>query len=198
MLRFLVRRTGQGALVLWLISMVVFALFFVVPNNVARTLAGRQATAQTVALIERRLGLDLPLWQQYVGFVGRALRGDLGYDYYHQVPVTTIIGQALPVTLSLVIGAAILWLVLGIFNGVVSAVRARSFLDRSLTAWRQLETPDDHAAQQVRTFLALLEMIRLKLVRVFQSGNFGPIRVYKRPRPADAPHPIGDPEAHRG
>jgi len=48
------------------------------------------------------------------------------------------------------------------------------------------------------TFLALLEMIRLKLVRVFQSGACGPIRVYKRPRPIDAPHPIGDPEAHRG
>src|SRR6476620_5098672 len=46
------------------------------------------------------------------------------------------------------------------------------------------------------TFLALLEMIRLKLVRVFQSGSFGPIRIYKRARPADAPHPIGDPEAH--
>jgi segregation and condensation protein A len=48
------------------------------------------------------------------------------------------------------------------------------------------------------TFLALLEMIRLKLVRVFQAGSFGPIRVYKRARPADAPHPIGDPETHRG
>ena len=48
------------------------------------------------------------------------------------------------------------------------------------------------------TFLALLEMIRLKVVRVFQAGSFGPIRVYKRARPADAPHPIGDPEAHRG
>jgi segregation and condensation protein A len=48
------------------------------------------------------------------------------------------------------------------------------------------------------TFLALLEMIRLKLVRVFQAGNFGPIRVYKRSRPADAPHPIGDPEDHNG
>ena len=45
------------------------------------------------------------------------------------------------------------------------------------------------------TFLALLEMIRLKLVRVFQVGSFGPIRIYKRARPADAPHPIGDPEA---
>jgi segregation and condensation protein A len=56
---------------------------------------------------------------------------------------------------------------------------------------------NDRAALIV-TFLALLEMIRLKLVRVFQSGSFGPIRVYKRARPVDAPHPIGDPEAHRG
>ena len=135
MLRFLVRRIGQGALVLWLISMVVFALFFVVPSNVARTLAGRQATPQTVALIQHRLGLDLPLWRQYTGFVGRALHGDLGYDYYHQVPVTTIIAQALPVTLSLVLGAAFLWLALGVFNGVMSAIRPRSFVDRSLTVF---------------------------------------------------------------
>jgi segregation and condensation protein A len=56
---------------------------------------------------------------------------------------------------------------------------------------------DDRSALVV-TFLALLEMIRLKLVRVFQSSSFGPIRVYKRARPADAPHPIGDPEGHRG
>jgi segregation and condensation protein A len=48
------------------------------------------------------------------------------------------------------------------------------------------------------TFVALLEMIRLKLVRVFQSVSFGPIRVYKRARPADAPHPIGDPEVQGG
>ena len=48
------------------------------------------------------------------------------------------------------------------------------------------------------TFLALLEMIRLKVVRVFQSGSFGPIRVYKRARPADAPHPIGDPSTRSG
>ncbi|MGE0593409.1 MAG: ScpA family protein [Vicinamibacterales bacterium] len=44
------------------------------------------------------------------------------------------------------------------------------------------------------TFLALLEMIRLKLIRVFQAGSFGPIRVYRRARPVDAPHPIGDPQ----
>jgi peptide/nickel transport system permease protein len=135
MLRFLIRRTAQGLLVLWLITIVLFALFFVVPSNVARTLAGRQASPQTVALIQHRLGLDLPLWRQYLGWIGRALHGDLGYDYYHQVPVTTIIANALPITLSLVLGAAILWLAIGVFNGVVSAIRPRSFIDRALTAF---------------------------------------------------------------
>jgi segregation and condensation protein A len=52
-------------------------------------------------------------------------------------------------------------------------------------------------ADLIVTFLALLEMIRLKLIRVFQSGSFGAIRVYKRARPQDAPHPIGDPEGGR-
>ena len=57
---------------------------------------------------------------------------------------------------------------------------------------------DDSRAFMIVTFLALLEMIRLKLIRVFQSGGFGPIRVYKRARPADAPHPIGDPQNPNG
>jgi peptide/nickel transport system permease protein len=135
MVRFLIRRTAQGLLVLWLITLVLFSLFFIVPSNVARTLAGRQASPQTVALIQHRLGLDLPLWRQYLGWIGRALRGDLGYDYYHQVPVTTIIATALPVTLSLVLGAAIFWLAIGVFNGVMSAIHPRSFLDRSLTVF---------------------------------------------------------------
>jgi peptide/nickel transport system permease protein len=135
MLRFLVRRLLLGLLIMWLITLAVFALFFVAPNDVARTLAGRQATPETVALISARLGLDQPIWKQYLDFLGKALHGDLGYDYYHQVPVTQIMGQALPITLSLVVGGAIIWLVLGVFNGVMSAIHPRSFTDRSLTAF---------------------------------------------------------------
>ncbi len=135
MTRFLVRRIGQGIVVLWLITMAVFALFYVAPNDVARTLAGRQATPETVALISHRLGLDQPIWKQYLDFVWRALHGDLGYDYYHQVSVTTILEAAIPITASLVVGSAIIWVVLGVTNGVVSAVRPRSFTDRSLTVF---------------------------------------------------------------
>ena len=135
MVRFLIRRVALGILVLWLITVAVFALFFIAPNNVAQTLAGRQATPETVALISQRLGLDQPLWKQYLSFLGNALRGDLGYDYYHQVPVTEIMAAALPITLSLVIGASILWLGFGVFNGVISAVRPRSYVDRGLTVF---------------------------------------------------------------
>jgi peptide/nickel transport system permease protein len=133
MLKFLVVRTLTGLFVLWLITVAVFALFFVAPSNVARTLAGRQATPQTVALINHRLGLDRPLWKQYLSFLDNALHGNLGYDYYHQEPVTTIINQAIPITLSLAVGAAIIWLLLGVYNGVVSATHPRGVRDRSLT-----------------------------------------------------------------
>jgi segregation and condensation protein A len=81
-------------------------------------------------------------------------------------------------------------------------VRIEQLLDRlsesEACGFEDLFADVDDKPGLIVTFLALLEMIRLKLVRVFQSGSFGPIRVYKRPRPADAPHPIGDPEAHRG
>ncbi|MEV4263776.1 ABC transporter permease [Kribbella sp. NPDC049584] len=133
MAMFLIRRIGHGILVLWLISIAVFGLFFVAPSNVAQTLAGRQATPETIALIKHRLGLDLPVWKQYLHFLGNALKGNLGYDYYHQVPVTKIIAQALPITVSLALGAAVLWLLLGVFNGVISATHPRSLADRGLT-----------------------------------------------------------------
>jgi segregation and condensation protein A len=69
--------------------------------------------------------------------------------------------------------------------------------ETSACGFNELFADVQDRAGLIVTFLALLEMIRLKLVRVFQAGSFGPIRVYKRARPADAPHPIGDPEDHR-
>jgi peptide/nickel transport system permease protein len=135
MLRFLVRRTLLGLFVLWLITVLTFGLFFIAPNNVARTLAGRQATPEVVAAISKRLGLDQPLWKQYVDFVWKALHGNLGYDYYYQLPVTHIILDALPITLSLALGAAVIWMLLGVTNGVLSAVYPRSIIDRGLTTF---------------------------------------------------------------
>jgi peptide/nickel transport system permease protein len=135
MLWFLARRTLQGLVVIWLVTVVVFLIFYVGPGSedVARALAGRTASPETVALISHRLLLDRPLVEQYWHFLTQLLQGNLGYDYYHDQAVTEIVKQALPITLSLLLGAAPLWLLLGVGSGVFSALRPRSLLDRVLT-----------------------------------------------------------------
>jgi len=135
MIRFLIRRILTGALVLLLVTMVVFAIFYIGPGPkaVAHILAGKQATPSEIAAEARRLHLNLPLYHQYWDFLVNIVHGNLGYDFYHGEAVTTIIGQAFPITLSLALGAAILWVTMGVLSGVVSAVKSRSFADRVFT-----------------------------------------------------------------
>jgi len=134
--RFLVRRIGQSILVLFISSIVVFGLFFVGPgpSQVARTFAGRLGTAARIAQIKHELHLDQPLYLQYSHWAWGLLHGNFGYDYYKGQSVSAVIAAAAPATISLVIGAAIIWIVYGVFTGVISAVRSRSFMDRAFTA----------------------------------------------------------------
>jgi peptide/nickel transport system permease protein len=134
LLSFLLRRIALGAVVLWAITTVVFVMFFVAPAHVAQLIAGRQATPETVALVSHRLGLDRPLPTQYLDYLWRLLHGDLGYSYYNSTPVTTLLGQRVGVTASLALGAAVLWLMIGITSGVLAATRPRSATDRAVTA----------------------------------------------------------------
>lgn len=131
---FLIRRILLGALVLWIISVAVFAMFFIAPHDPARLLAGKEATPQTVALITQRLGLNKPVIVQYGDFLGNLLHGNLGYSYYNSEPVTHLILSRLPVSISLALGAAVMWLVIGISAGILAATRPRSFADRLVTA----------------------------------------------------------------
>jgi peptide/nickel transport system permease protein len=135
-IRFLLRRIGQAILVLVAASIVVFGLYFVGPgaNAVARTFAGRLATAQRIAQIKHELHLDQPIYLQYGHWAWNLLQGNFGYDYYKGQSVRSVIASAAPPTISLVIGAAIIWISYGVFTGVISAVRSRSFMDRAFTA----------------------------------------------------------------
>ncbi|MCW2862706.1 MAG: binding-protein-dependent transport system inner rane component [Actinoallomurus sp.] len=133
MLRFLIRRILFGVLVLWIVTTGVFILFFATSKDPAARFAGKSATPDTLALVRHRLGLDDPLPVQYWHFVQRLLHGDLGYSFTTQAPVTSMIKDALPASLSLILGAAVLWLAAGIVAGVISATRARTLLDRGIT-----------------------------------------------------------------
>jgi peptide/nickel transport system permease protein len=130
---FLVRRLALGLLVLWVITVAVFVLFFVAPHNVARLIAGKLATPQTVALVSQRLGLNRPVIDQYWSFLDRLGHGNLGYSFYSQEPVSTLLGSRIAVSASLALGAAVIWLAIGVATGVLAATRPRSLPDRTLT-----------------------------------------------------------------
>ncbi len=128
--RFLIRRILLGALTLIAVSMIIFGLFYVAPNDPARSIAGPQATFETVELIRHNLGLDKPVPQRYWLFLTGLFHGDLGFSYYSQQSVLSQITQRLPVTFSIAIGSAVVFALVGVGIGVMAARRPGSFRDR--------------------------------------------------------------------
>jgi peptide/nickel transport system permease protein len=133
MIRYILKRIAWSVLVVWMVATGVFLMYFAVPRDVARLIAGRQANEQTIRMVRTRLGLDQPKTVQYFRFLGRLLHGNLGESFYTQEPVAAIIGRDFPVTASLALGSAILWLTMGIGAGVLAATRRRSRLDYIIT-----------------------------------------------------------------
>ncbi len=145
MFRFVVKRTLRAIVTLFAISVVTFALFFIVPASPAQVMCGRNCDPVLVAQVEKNLGLDKPLAVQYGEFVkgvfvGRDYgSGDffrhcsapcLGFSYKTNEAVTSIIARVLPVTLSIVIGAGILWIFIGVALGMISALRKGTLFDK--------------------------------------------------------------------
>ena len=130
MIRFLLGRIGFAALILFALSTFVFFLFFVAPGDPARMVAGDKATEAQLVQIRTNPGLDRPIHEQYLSFLGRAAVGDLGFSYRNQQPVTTLIANRLPATISLVIGGVIVWLAVGIPIGIMSARHPGGLRDR--------------------------------------------------------------------
>lgn len=133
MARFLLVRVVLGFVVLWIMTLVVFVMFFVAPHNVANLIAGKQATPDTVAAVKARLGLDQPVLTQYGHYLWRLVHGNLGYSFYNSSPVRSLIWSRLPVTFSLALGGAILWLLIGVSAGVLASTRPRTLADRAVT-----------------------------------------------------------------
>jgi peptide/nickel transport system permease protein len=133
MARFVVHRVLSMIAVLFAISVLTFLIFQAIPNgDPAQRLAGRTATPETIAAIRRTWGFDEPIYSQYVLTMKKVLTGQV-ISYSQQVNVDHQIIQDLPPTLSLAIGAGIIWLALGTGLGMLSAVRAGGLLDRGLT-----------------------------------------------------------------
>jgi peptide/nickel transport system permease protein len=131
--RFVIRRLASAVVVLFAISVLTFLIFQTIPNGKPEDrLAGRTSTPETRAAVRKSWGFDKPIYSQYVITMRKVLTGDV-ISYTQQVNVEDEIRRDLPATLSLAIGAGIIWLLLGIAFGLFSAMRAGRFTDRALT-----------------------------------------------------------------
>ena len=142
--RFWLRRLAGLVLVLFLLSVVVFLIFNVIPGgDPAIRMAGRNPTPENIASIRRDWGFDKPLWVQYGDMMNRLfIKRDL-ISYQDQTKVLPTIWRGIPRTLSLAIGAAVIWLFFGLLFGVVSGLTAGRWPDRILTvgAMAGISTP---------------------------------------------------------
>ena len=177
MLAFLARRLALGLLVMWLVTVIVFVIFYIGPGpaDVARALAGRDAPPSTVALIAHRLLLDRPWYVQYGHFVWELLHGNLGFDYYHDEPVTSIVAQGIPITLSLIVGAAPIWLLIGVLTGMYSARHPRSVLDRVFTTFALTFYSTPTFVLGVLLILLLYYQLTIHGIALFPGSGFTPL-----------------------
>ena len=134
MLAFILRRLVGMVAVLFAISVLVFLIFNVVPaTNPAQRIAGKNATPQLIKNVEKEYGFDKPLPQQYLTEMKLVFTGELvSYSQAHE-NIDKRILEGVPVTFSLTIGAAVIWLGFGILFGFLSAIKAGSLTDRALT-----------------------------------------------------------------
>jgi peptide/nickel transport system permease protein len=137
--RYLIRRAMFMVLVLVIVSLLTFVIFVKLPaGDPARRATGKASTPQQIANARRAFGLDRPLYVQYARFAeglipwpGLFLNAGVYYSYANYVPVREEIARRMPITTTLAIGAALVWLLLGIPIGIVSAVRRQGFASRA-------------------------------------------------------------------
>lgn len=130
MIFLLLRRLAQTALILLGVAAITFLLLYALPADPARMIAGRSATAQTVANIRHELGLDQPLLAQFWTYLQGLAHGNLGRSYAQKTDVGALIAARLPATLILMAAGIFVEVVLGLFLGVIAAIRRGGTLDR--------------------------------------------------------------------
>ncbi|MFJ1752449.1 ABC transporter permease [Kitasatospora sp. NPDC088134] len=153
MLAYIIRRVAAAVLLLLVVSAITFAIFFVLPalagettDQLAAQYVGKNPSPEAIAAVKQNLGFDQPLYVQYWRFLKGLVSGAeyqfgpdpvschvpcFGYSFKNHVEVWPEISSRIPVTFSLAVGAAVIWLIAGVSTGVVSALKPRSFFDRA-------------------------------------------------------------------
>lgn len=133
MLKYIVRRLLGAIPVLFGLSIVLFAFVHLLPGDPCRTILGQHATPEACQRLRVNLGLDLPMWQQYLDYVGSLLRGDFGASIVNNKPVLTEFAVRFPATLELSLAALTFAVGVGIPLGRLAARHAQGWIDGGVT-----------------------------------------------------------------
>jgi peptide/nickel transport system permease protein len=142
LVRYLIRRLLWAVVLFIAVTLVTFVIFYAIPVNPARLACGQRATPECVKRAEVFLGTNKPLYVQYIRYLGRLLplsfvggphykEPSLGRSFTNRLSVNYVVGHAAPQTASLVFGGVIIWMLVAVPVGILSAIRPRSLLDRS-------------------------------------------------------------------
>lgn len=167
MLKPMAKRLGLLAITLLLVSVLTFAAFSILPGDPTRSILGLNATQEQIDQLRHQLGLDLPLWQRYVQWLGGLFVGDLGESYNYSMPVAQLLAGRVGVTATLTAMAFVLVVAITLPLGILSARYAGGVVDRVLTVLGQI-------TMSIPNFLLgfLLTLVFSLMLRWFSVGSF--------------------------
>ena len=132
MIRYAAGRVVAIVPVLFGVSIVVFLLIRLIPGNPAISILGERATPELVERVRNQLGLDLPIWRQYLHFLGNVSRGDFGASYFYHQEVSTLTLERIPITLALIAYATAIALVIAVPFATLAAARREGPVDHAI------------------------------------------------------------------
>lgn len=168
---FLAKRFSQAVLILIGVTLITFCLTYLMPADPVRMIAGRSATQATVESIRKELGLDKPLPVQYLKYLSRLARGDLGRSYKQKTQVSELIMSRLPATLLLMVGTIFFELLIGLPAGIYSATRRGRPADNWIMAM-------SFAGVSIPQFVLGLLLLYLfaHIIPIFPLGGYGSLK----------------------
>ncbi len=134
MYAFIAKRIFQMIVVLFIVSVAVFSLILLIPGDVATAVLGLDANEKDIQIIREKLGLDKPVYIQYLRWLGNVLRGDFGRSLTTKHPVGMLFAQRLPVTIQLAVLGMLLAVMIGLPAGIIAARRQNTLIDMALRA----------------------------------------------------------------
>ena len=138
MIKTIFKRLGLLVVTLLLVTVLTFVAFSILPGDPTTSILGVDATAEQIAALRERLGLDLPLWQRYLNWLGGLFTGDLGESHTYAMPVTQLLGGRVGVTATLACMSLGLILLISLPLGILCARYKGSVIDRALTVLNQV------------------------------------------------------------